>query len=745
MIQKEQLSSDQALAADFRSSPFLFLEGNPGTGKTTAALQRLNAILDLPLPGQQTLVLVPAKTALDIYQSVISARGNRASVMTFSTFVKRAAELFWPEIAETAGFSQQNGEPIFLTNETSQVFMAEIIRSKIQEGYFNALKLTHSRTYNQILIAFHKLAAAGIPFDDYANIMKSAWTGERSFLEIFDHVQDCLLIFENLCKERNLLDYAIQLQIFNRHLLRSGAFQTWFCLQYRHLIFDNTEEEIPIAHDLCEQVLPKIESALFVYDHQGGFRNFMGADPNSARRFYLLCGQTLQMKASYVNSENISALAAAMREPEKMNPETALKSAPAFAFRTFRDYSAMIKQTAMDVVDLIRRLQVPPREIAIIAPLNSDILYLSLERELRIQNIPCYIHRPSRPLISERETKSFVTLIGLLHPEWEFFPSLFEITQMLGVFIPELDPLRAQRLASAGFVLTEADEKSVRSYKIKAFKEFSPDFQANLLEQTGLCYEKLRSWIQQNQSSKEPADISLTRFFHEVLSQAGFSSYRGASETVNLAAGKVIESMKKFRRLLEQLSDERVTWKDYFSLVQDGMVSAFYFEDWFAQPEDAVLVTLAGTYILMNKPASYQIWLNAGASRWWERIYGQITNDVILSRNWQSGDLWDADMNFSHNDMNLNILIQSLLARCRKQVRIYASELNESGQDQKSRFLYFLSAFANQLWQMEKTHNAAGTNSGLKPLSGGTEPDPASGAIDNPADDFSADTMTGID
>ena len=710
MTLNPNLSEQQQIAADFIVSPSLFLEGNPGTGKSTAAIQRLSNLLELDAPGQQVLVLVPSRNAIQVYQDTVSSRGNRASVMTFSTLVKRSLELFWPAIAESAGFRNHQKAPVFLTNETSQIFMAEIIREKMRAGYFNSLQLSPSRTYNQILIAYHKLAAAGFPPDSYAQRMKSAWTGESAFLDVFDHVQDCILIFRSLCMEYNLLDYAIQLELFRDYLLPNISFQTWIPSQYHHLIFDNIEEEIPIAHDFCELVLPRLETVLFVYDHEGGFRDFMGGDPTSARRFYWMCEQTLKLESSYINSPQVTALATALKQTGKITTDWKQDVRRVFEFTPFRDYSSMIKQVAIEVADLIRRQQVPPEEIVIITPLNADILYISIERELRIQNISCYIHRPSRPLFQEKETKSFITLTEILHPEWDLLPSLFDISMMLQTFIPDLDPLRAQRLAAIGFKVVEDSETMAKRYSLHSTSNAKATTRDRFPEQVLSSFEILRKWIARNQSTTETPDLTITRFFHEILSQEGFSSYTGGSEIVNMAAGKVIESMKNFRRVLEQLSEITVSWKDYFSLVHDGMVSAFYYEDWFAQPADAVLVTLAGTYAMMNKPVRYQIWLNAGASRWWERVYGQLTNDLILSRNWQPGSLWDADTIFSNNDAHMNRLVQSLIARCKEQVRVYASELNESGQDQKSRFLYFLSSFANQLVQLQHETSALSIN-----------------------------------
>lgn len=160
---------------------------------------------------------------------------------------------------------------------------------------------------------------------------------------------------------------------------------------------------------------------------------------------------------------------------------------------------------------------------------------------------------------------------------------------------------------------------------------------------------------------------------------------------ISLGIQKVIESMKKYRLVIEKLENPLINWSDYLKLVWEGMISARYYEEWYSQPKDSVLISLSSSYALMNRPVSYQIWLNAGSPRWWERIYGQITNDYILSQDWKMGDLWDANSVYEKNDENMHRLVLSLLSRCRKQVRVYTSELNESGQDQKSKLLYVFS------------------------------------------------------
>ncbi len=675
----------------------IFLEGKAGCGKTTAASGRLRVILESTAESSQTFILVPARTLGRPYADSSAAIGARPLIQTYNGFVQRSLEIFWPVIAETAGFAHPEKAPCFLTIETAQILMAKLIEAKLEQGYFSALNFPASRIYNQIMISLHKCAAAEFPYETYADRMKKSWTGEKSFLPLFDQAQECGEIFRQTCYKNNLLDFSIQLEVFQRHLLPSNRFQAWLKQNYRHFIFDNAEEDTPTAHHFAKIMIKACRSALVITDRLGGYRNFLGADPLSAQTLKETCSHHLTFERSYVCSPDIQALAASIEDPWLPADRLPGKPQAAYDFQPYHQYPQMIKQAATDVADLIHRQNVPPSEIVIIAPLVSDVLYTALERELRIQNIPCYIHRPSRPLISENDTKSLLTLVSLIHPEWGVHPRLLDIVQMLQTFIPALDPIRGHILVSRTFKEIQSDPAQEPDYEIKPFSKISPDAQKRVTPDIGLSFEKVRQWILTNKGISEAPDISLSRFFHSVLSGDGFaaSGMTGEnSQDLNLGIKKVIESMQKFSQIPEHLGNDLITWKDFFHLISQRMVAAQYYEDWFAQPKDSVLISLASAFSMMNRPVSWQIWLNAGSPRWWERIYGHLTNDIVLSQSWQEGDLWDAQKAYETNTETMQNQVLGLLARCRRKVLVYASELSESGQDQKSRLLYLFADLA---------------------------------------------------
>lgn len=673
----------------------IFLSGIAGSGKTTAVALRILYIMDHTAAWPTIMVLTPDQSTMKPYQSLISKEGLRPRVSSFYAFAKRSVTLFWPMIAEKAGFGKPDKSPIFLTIESAQILMAKLIKPKIENGFFNALRYTPSRIYNQILVSLNKCASAEIPYNDYTQLMKESWSGDSGLLSVFDQAQESGLLFLEICRQYNLLNYSVLLETFIQNLLPLALFQEWLRNQQIHFVFDNAEEEVPAAHHFARALIPLTRSAMIITDSNGGFRNFMGADPISAATLQKSCEKEYTFTDSYICEPQVFAMHEAITNPAVLSKDLKASPRQAFRFSVSHQYPEMIKQAAADTAWLIRSKGVSPSEIVIIAPLVSDVLYTAMERELRLQGIPAYLHRPSRPLISESYTKSLLTLITLLNPGKMELPRLLDVVQMLQSFIPLLDPMRGHILVAKTFKSKENETGKIVDYIIQPFPSLPDDSKERILAENGGRFEIIRCWINRNKAGKDTPDIAISRFFNEVLVRDGFNH----SEEMNLSVNKVIESTQKFHQILngiqqnqqEEKASSLLEWADYFDMVKTGMVSARYDEEWFSQPKNAVLISLASAFLTMNHPVKYQVWLNSGSPRWWERFYGQLTNDAVLSKEWNPGDIWDAPQAYEKNDENMMRQVSGLLLRCQRQVFIYASELDENGQDQKSKLLYVFS------------------------------------------------------
>ena len=668
----------------------IWLSGKAGCGKTTAAVERVRFLLEQSDAWPQVLVFTPGRNYSTPYTGLLSGDGLRPAVTTYNSYIQNCLKLFWPLIAGETEFGRRKSYPMFLTIEAAQIIMAKLIAPKIDAGYFSGLTSSLSRVFNQVMVALHKCAASEIPFEQYAQIMKSSWGGDGALLPVFDQTQECGMLFRETCLRQNMLDYSLQLEMFNRHLLPHPVFRDWLREQKLHFIFDNAEEEVPAAHHFVRELSGLCSSLLLITDKDGGYRSFMGCDPVSAEELGSICDVKLTFDRSFVSSVPLQAMEQVIVDPKLGNADLPDSPRQAFSFASGHHYPEMIKKAVSDVAGLIRLQGVAPKDIVILAPLVSDVLYTEMERGLREQGIRVYLHRPSRPLLNERVTRSLLTLCQLVKPIPGTQVRLLDIVQMAQCFIEGLDPMRGQLIVGAMFREKKQDDPDPILYEIKPFRELSPEKRSRIPGYIADRFEVLRVWIEGQRKNKvhSPERI-ISEFFNDVLIRDGFIT----DIETNLGVRKVMDSMTKYREVLDYLGNaetpagELPGWPDYFKLVGLGMINAKYYEEIYAQPENTVLISLTSAYLSMNRTADYQIWLNVGAPRWWERFYGELTNDAVLSRHWIPDKKWDVLTASAYNDLHMTRQICGLLRRCRKQVRAYASELSESGMEQRSKLL----------------------------------------------------------
>ena len=447
----ERLFSEQqreVICADL--SARIHLSGKAGCGKSAAGAERARFLLENAEGWPQVLIFTPGRNYNRPYEDLLSSDGIRPTVTSYNSYVQNCLKLFWPLIAGETEFGRRRTYPMFLTIEAAQILMAKLIRSKLEEGYFSGLTSSPSRVFNQVMLAMHKCAAAEIPFDRYAEIMKESWGGDGALLTVFDQTQYCGRLFRELCLRHNLLDYSLQLEIFTKNLLPHPVFQNWLKDQKLHFIFDNTEEEVPAAHHFVREISDVCLSMLLIEDSDGGFRTFMGCDPSSAAELSGICSTRAVFDHSFVSDPAVQAMEKVIEDPKLSNVELPASPRSAFSFAAGHHYPEMVKKAVSDVAGLIRLQGVAPKDIVILSPQVSDVLYTEMERGLREQGIRVYLRRPSRPLLNEKVTHSLLTLCELVKPIPGTQVRLLDIVQMCQCFIEGLDPMRGQLIVGRG-------------------------------------------------------------------------------------------------------------------------------------------------------------------------------------------------------------------------------------------------------------------------------------------------------
>jgi hypothetical protein len=684
-----------------------FLEGPAGGGKTTVAVERMLHLLNVGVHAGSILVWVPQRSLGRPYVEALRRptvrAGARVDVFSLDGLARRSIDLFWPVIAESAGFDPSR-DPTFLTLETAQYYMDQVLDTFIQEGAFGDVTLSRNRLLSQILDNLNKAALVGFPHTQIGPRLIGAWSGPSSRERVYEAVQRAASAFRDYCTQHNLLDFSLQLETLVCHIWRQPDCKAYLLRRYRHLIADNLEEDIPVAHDLVREWLGQVASALLICDQDGGFRTYLGADPQGASALAELCEQRVTLETSFVSSPAVQALscgllrhgplehagrAAARARLEQL--EGALSSVEGHF------HTELLRHTVDEVLRLTHEEQVPPHEIAILAPFVDEALRFALVSEFERHGVAVRTHRPSRALRDEPAVRCLLTLAELAHPHWEMCAPRNDVALSLVQAIEGLDWVRASYLTDIVYKIKE------RQPQLHPFVQLKPEVQERITFGLGARYDYLLRWL--DAYAAEPPlllDLFFSKLFDELLARPGYGFHRDYNAAA--AASNLVESVIKFRWALDVDDADQVGMR-YVRMVEGGVVAAQYLRGWRPAMEKAVFVAPAYTFLTENRPVDYQFWLNANSPSWGRRLYQPLTQPFVLTRHWTRERKWTEEDELRAGQAMLRRVVLGLLRRCRVKVYLGMSELNPRGREERGPLLEWVQRLLRQAHRAREASN----------------------------------------
>ncbi len=679
-----------------------FLEGPAGSGKSTIAAAFLINLLKQGAAGDEILILVPQRSLGLVYQNTLAQLelGNHGlpSILTMGGIAQRMIRLFWPYVLSQVDFNP-NCPPIFLTLETAQYYLAKVCIPFFEKGYFESIHADPQRIYSQILDNLNKAAVIGFDYLTIAERLRSAWAKEPEHLIAYQEAQDVAVAFRQYCLNHNLLDFSLQFEIFARQLWPLEACQRHLKEKYQYLIFDNSEEDVPVTHQIIKEWLTDFDASLIVYDQDAGFRAFLGADPISAYTLKSQCKQHFQVEGSWTNSETIQKMiplyaAALAYEPLSIDTSEDLNFVQ---FEHNMYYPRMVDAVTDKIATLIHQ-GMPANQIAILAPFVSDALRFQLQSRLENNDIPLISHRPSRSLREEPATQVMLTWAKIAHPFLKLKPNKYDVRTSFMFSILGLDPLRAD-------LMTQVLFSAKHDFVLNTLDATQAEMQHRFTFTAGIQYETIRQWLLDYQPNPADLDIFFARFFGEVLSQPGFGFHEDYQAASIIA--KLIESVQKFRRVttFNQAEDPLFLTHEYLQMIENGTIAAAYLETWQTPDENAVYLAPAHTFLMQNRPVRVQFWLDIGSQGWWQRLLQPLTQPYVLSNNWIVGMKWSDIQEFKTNQDNLSRMVTGLLRRCQDQVYMYTAGFNERGEEEKGYLLQAVQRLLRYKHQLMEKEN----------------------------------------
>ncbi len=670
------------------------LVGPAGSGKTTVGVERLNFLLQQGVPGQEILILVPQRNLGKPYRDLLGSRtltqGSLPSLVTYGGLARRSIDLYWPLVSDMVDSFSLTSPPIFLTLESTLYFLASILDPLIaSEGLFSSVAIQRNRLYSQILDNLNKAAVNGFSHLEIAGRLKSSWSGDPAQIKIFDDAQFSANLFRDFCYKNNLLDYSLQVELFAYLVAELPELMGHFSNKYSHLIYDNCEEDVPVAHDFVKSLSTGLDSLLLIIDQEAGYRQFLGASPRSAAELSIICQSEILFTEIFTSSPelrefNLDLLAAIA--PSYSNGS---ESSSKFNTAVEINYQTYLPQLASWLAARIASLisaGTPEEEIVVLAPYLSDSLRFVLAAEFDKQGVSIATHRPSRALREEPATNCLLSIAALGHPGWEIQPSIYDLSLCLMQSIKDLDLIRANLLSRqmrTGFTLN-------RSWP--DFESFPADIQERISFSIGEKYQYLIDWIKTYVDNEQlPLDHFIIKLFGELLSQTGYG-FQEDSQKAEITS-RLVDSIAKFRTsagIIQEFNNQSLGL-EYFKMVKSGILANQYLSSWTDRQPGKVYIAPAYTFLLSNYPVDYQFWLDVGSRGWYERIYQPLTNPQILQRYWNTDHLWRDKDEYELNLGNLSRLVTGLTRRCKKEITFCLTDTDERGYEQTGLLIQALS------------------------------------------------------
>ena len=672
-----KLNKAQQLVYDAPLDRSIFVSGPAGTGKTTAALNRLEKLLH-QYPGYKILIIVPQRSLANPYRQLLfeqsSHNGSLPSVTTVSGLSRDLIRKFWPLISSEIGFKSPEKPPIFLSLETAQYCISKIVDPLLDNGYFQSVTIERNRLFSQILDNLNKTALAGIPIDEIALRLKSTSNNTCTLHIAFDQVQECAKNFREYCLENNLIDFSLLVSSFQNYLWPLKNCRNYLHTRYNVLIADSLEEDTPFAHELIRDLIKSFQSSLLIYDDGGGYRSFLGADPEGALNLKKECQTIHHFKKEFTISKELKHFRVGLNAciQKEKNDSIGYEIPPKSELALYQFYPEMISETCQKVRKMMDE-GIQPREIVILSPYLSDSLKFSMTEKLRSLDVTTITSRPSRMYINAPEIKALLIFAKLSHPIWKMKISSFEFRNSIMQFIPDLDVIRADLITKTLFSRKE-NECPIRSFD--AINNIQ--LKERITFQFGEKIEALRNWLTDYlENEPKPLDIFFQNLYGQLLSQKGFQ-FHDDFDAAHLIA-KLIQSVRSFRLFSQEVFgyDFPLIGKEYIQNVEKGLIPSAFNN--LSTYDNAVLIAPAYTFLMENRPVAFQFWLDIGSLGWWERLYQPLTNPYVFRKNWEKGKIWTEQEEYETNQQVMGRLVNGLLNRCTAGVIVASVQINEYG------------------------------------------------------------------
>ena len=629
-------------------------------------------------------------------------------------FFQDEVMLFWPLLIQQLNLRAQF--PLRLRPETEQELATRLWRPGLDMGTQQMAGVNEYRFVRRLLDLLLLAATSGTPPEEIPSLLQQGLPSQGLGETVLpaDEIPafwvdwgNWLLNWRQWCLERGLLSYGIIGELYWRYLLPNSTYQQQLKHRYQAVLADDVDDYPAIARDLFDFLLNQGLVGAFTFNSTGSIRLGLNADPS------YLAGLAGRCRIETLNQIPETSLAATLGEPivQLVNEPGFLAGLPT-SVQSIQTTSRaeLLRKTAEVIIAAIKEQNVPPQEIAVIAPGLDAIARYSLTEILARQGIPVEALNDQRPLNSSPVIRALLTLLALVYPSLGRLVDRDAVAEMLVVLSrrqdqqeaeaqpPEdsrlshdIDPVRAGLLADYCYA---PDPEHPRLLPVTAFPRWD-----RLGHRATETYEKILQWLEKQRSQQEqrllPSAIALLdRAIQEFLWNGSHLPYDQLS-----ALRELMETAQHFwevdarLRQSEQIdTPPHTTIAQFIVLLRKGTITANPYPVRRLDPTSrAVTLATIFQYRAARRSHRWQFWLDAGSHLWSKGGAATLFAAPLFLKDW-SGYPWTEADSQNADQQRLQRILQDLLGRVGERVYLCHSDLAVNGQEQTGALLPLLNA-----------------------------------------------------
>ncbi|OPJ56805.1 UvrD-helicase domain-containing protein [Alkalithermobacter paradoxus] len=650
----------------------IVVNGCSGSGKTTTAIERYKHMIENEnIKSEQILVFVLNRVQSLIYRSNLDIKGcGEIKITSYFGFIQKELTKFWPLVIQKCDLIGKNTiRPIFHTFETSQCLMHRLVEhQRNKSGLLLGLNSSSDRIAISIISNLTKAALPSIPINEIGTRLYNSLENKDLIKQsIFKDMDVIIDYYIKRSLQEGTIDYGLSVFLYNKYLLNDPIYHQYLRKNIKHIIVDNLEECTPSQVDFIKELIPSVDTALLMYNPDGGFGVRYGADPLYIQQELVNKYENVILNCKFATKKEFQDLADCISHNIFNNNKAKCKSESIFV-NTSELRSDMIENISKEVVRLLNE-GVNPSDICVISPVNDIVLEYILTDQVRMAGHEVLNISRKRSITDNQYAYSLVVLACLCHDFNEIILNEDDVKSLF-ILIANMDPIRAA-------ILTKNVLKIENG--ISYLTKLSDDSIINRVGNEYLQkYEYIRNWVD-NYKSKEALDID--EFFRKVYLEILITLPAG-KENIN-ACKDIIDSATNFIDIISKFKAIENPNREFIRFIKSGAKSN---ESIYAIEERMMdsFVTLAtpSTYLASANYSKVHIWADLGSDLWSPRNITELENPYVLTRTWDINNVYTEDIEDRNRRNYLNIIIRSLIKRCSERLYLFDSIYSANGHEQ---------------------------------------------------------------